>query len=439
MLLKCGVQITTTQRPRAFRATAPTFAPKDVAAQQQASSPDVVALGAVTLNPEPLQKGAGQVSLAATSAALPATIAAATAGPLRMILAGPPGGGKGTQSDFIEKRWGATHLSTGEMLREEVKRDTELGRKAKEYMDRGELVPDDIMLDLVRSRIEKEDSFILDGFPRSIPQAEGLDDMLADMKKPLTTMVALDVDDDVIVKRLLARGRADDTEEVIRNRLKVYHEQTEPAIAHYRGQGLVESVPAAGSIEATRDLVLDRIEKRLDGTPPGLNSAISFEYLLQQPSVAGPSAREFLGRIDQMVDNNTTPYPSGWSPEQRRDVTAKTKELIAEALEVRPEATLPELAGAAKAEIDDEVQAIGLSPKLTKVGGIAAALGAVALAAGLWQGSPTIAAAGFTAMAGGGLMAAVNLNGGERHTEQAKTLGGTRDILEGWSVLAENH
>lgn len=405
------------------------------AGQEPSQAADSVSLSRprVSLGTSVLQSS-NAAGLAAASSLLSGPIAAATAGPLRIILAGPPGGGKGTQSDFIQERWGAAHLSTGEMLREEVKNDTELGRQAKEYMDRGELVPDDIILKLVRSRIEKEESFILDGFPRSIPQAEGLDQMLTEMNKPLTSMIMLDVDDEVIVKRLLARGRADDTEDVIRNRLKVYHEQTEPAIAHYRRQGLVESVPAAGSIETTRDLVLDRIEKRLEGAAPTLETALSSSSLAAAPAVPGHSARAFLQEIDSLVEAGKTPYAPGWTEEQRSEVTEKTRSLIQEALVHAPEASVGQLARAAKLQADHTVEEVSASPRLVRLGVGSAVLGLSAAAVGLWQGAPAVAAVGATVAAAGLLTGALNWKGAERFTELAKALGGTRDLLEGWSV-----
>lgn len=378
------------------------------------------------------------VSLAAVSGLLTGPVAVAVAEPLRIILTGPPGGGKGTQSEFISERFGAPHLSTGEMLREEVKNDTELGREAKKYMDAGELVPDDLILKLVRSRIEKEDSFILDGFPRSKPQADGLDEMLQEMSKPLTAMVMLDVDDEVIVQRLLARGRADDTEDVIRNRLKVYHDQTEPAIAHYRKQGLVESVPAGGSIATTRDLVLDRIEKRLEGTAPTLQAQISPFAVLTAPSLPGLRASEFLTQVDQLVEAGVTPYPAGWASEQREAVTEKTKFLVSNSLQYAPQATLPQLAHAAKTQVEQEVEAVALSPKLQKIGLGSAVLGFSSLAVGLWQGLPAVTTLGAATAVAGILLSALNWDGSEQHLERAKSLSGTRDLLQGWSVQTQS-
>lgn len=380
-----------------------------------------------------LGSSATQASLATLSSVLPPAVAAAGAEPIRMVLAGPPGGGKGTQADLIKKRWGAEHLSTGEILREEVKNDTELGRQAKEYMDRGELVPDDIMLRLVRSRVEKHDSFILDGFPRSLPQAEGLDQMLADLQKPLTAVVMLDVDEEVIVKRLLARGRPDDTEDVIRNRLKVYQQQTLPAIAHYRQQGLVESVPAAGAMDLTKELVHHRIENRLNKMVT-LPAPISSSSLLEAPSTPGFSAQELLIQIDRLAEQGKAPYATSWTDQQRADLTQATKALLTSAIEARSAITLPELTKAAKLDIDQEVQAAELSPQLQKAGLVAMAIGGLSVGLGLWQSSPILGAVGVAVLASGALTSALHWTGAERHTQNAKALSGARDLLEGWSV-----
>lgn len=152
---------------------------------------------------------------------------------IRLVFLGPPGAGKGTQAQRIAQEYGIPHISTGDILRNAVKEGTELGKLAKSYMDKGELVPDEVIIGIIRERLSqpdvKEKGFILDGFPRTLPQAEALDELLKELSMPLDRVVYLNVDDEEIVKRLLARGRADDTEEVIRNRLKVYREQTAPA------------------------------------------------------------------------------------------------------------------------------------------------------------------------------------------------------------------
>jgi adenylate kinase len=172
---------------------------------------------------------------------------------IKVVFLGPPGAGKGTQAVRIAKKYNVPHISTGDILRAAVKEGTELGKLAKSYMDRGELVPDDVIIGIIRERLSQPDvrerGFILDGFPRTIAQAEALDELLAKMELPLDKVIYLNVDDEEIVKRLLARGRADDTEEVIRNRLKVYREQTAPLVDYYTEKGLLVGIYGVGEIE----------------------------------------------------------------------------------------------------------------------------------------------------------------------------------------------
>ncbi len=155
----------------------------------------------------------------------------------RLIFLGPPGAGKGTQAAILAQLFGVPHISTGEILRTAVANETELGLKVKSYMDEGELVPDSLILDLVRERLKDQDAgsgWILDGFPRNVAQANFLDHLLTDIGQVYDYVVDLEVADDTIVDRLLHRGRKDDTETVIRHRLQVYREQTEPLIDFYR-------------------------------------------------------------------------------------------------------------------------------------------------------------------------------------------------------------
>jgi adenylate kinase len=180
---------------------------------------------------------------------------------MRWILLGPPGSGKGTQAKRLAAAHNAVHLSTGEILRAEVSSGTELGKTAKAFMDRGELVPDDLIVKIIRARLEKmtNGGFILDGFPRTIPQAEELDRMLSEISVPLDTAVLVDVGDDEIKARLAERarleGRADDTAEVIERRLQVYRNQTEPLVAFYRRDGRLVEVDGEQDIDSVyRDL-----------------------------------------------------------------------------------------------------------------------------------------------------------------------------------------
>ncbi len=182
---------------------------------------------------------------------------------IKVVFLGPPGAGKGTQAQRIAEKYGVPHISTGDILRAAVKEGTELGKIAKSYMDRGELVPDDIIIGIIRERLSesdvKEKGFILDGFPRTLTQAEALDRMLEELSMPLDRVIYLNVDDEEIVKRLLSRGRADDTEDVIRNRLKVYREQTAPLIDYYSEKCILAEVYGVGDI----DKITKKIEELL--------------------------------------------------------------------------------------------------------------------------------------------------------------------------------
>jgi adenylate kinase len=170
----------------------------------------------------------------------------------RLIFLGAPGAGKGTQAKTLADAWKIPHVSTGDILRAAVKHQTPLGVKAKSYMDRGDLVPDQLVVDLIRERLHQPDAtsgWILDGFPRTVPQAEFLDDLLDVIKQPCDRAVNLDVPDEVLIDRLLSRGRADDTEAVIRNRLQVYREQTAPLIDFYQVRSKLVSVNGNQSMD----------------------------------------------------------------------------------------------------------------------------------------------------------------------------------------------
>jgi len=186
----------------------------------------------------------------------------------RLLLLGPPGAGKGTQAQFLMEKLEVPQISTGDMLRAAVAAGTEIGLKAKALMDRGELVSDDVVIAVARERLEQQDAkagFILDGFPRTTAQATALDAMLQELGTPLERCVALAVDEEALVTRLLKRaaieGRADDNEETVRNRMRVYREQTEPLMAHYLALGVLAEVDGMAPI----DEVAKRIEKALGG------------------------------------------------------------------------------------------------------------------------------------------------------------------------------
>lgn len=174
---------------------------------------------------------------------------------MRLIIFGPPGAGKGTQAEFIKNRYDVEHISTGDVLREAVKNETEVGLLAKSYMDKGELVPDEVVIEIINQKISTlgKRGFMLDGFPRTIKQAEALDKVLDDQNLSLDTVVLLEVDDEEVVNRIMKRQeiekRDDDSEDVVRNRLKVYRDQTSPLREYYAEKDLLEVVEGVGEIE----------------------------------------------------------------------------------------------------------------------------------------------------------------------------------------------
>ena len=215
---------------------------------------------------------------------------------MNIIFLGPPGAGKGTQAKILVEKYGIPQISTGDMLREHVAKGTELGMKAKEYMEKGQLVPDEIILSMVKERLSHDDAqkgFILDGFPRTVAQAEALDKLLEEMGKKIEYVLALIVPDEELVTRLTGRRtckncgmmyhikfkppkvegkcdacggelyqRADDNEETVRNRLKVYHEQTAPLIEYYKKKGVLFEVDGYKSIEEITHQLINILEKR---------------------------------------------------------------------------------------------------------------------------------------------------------------------------------
>jgi adenylate kinase len=174
----------------------------------------------------------------------------------RLLLLGPPGAGKGTQAARLVEELGVPQISTGDMLREAVAQGTELGKKAAVLMERGELVSDAIVIGVAGERLSQpdvEEGFVLDGFPRTVAQAEALDGLLARLGVKLERCVAMTVDEDAVVARLLKRaeieGRSDDNEDTIRNRMRVYRERTEPLVTYYRERGVLAEVDGMGSID----------------------------------------------------------------------------------------------------------------------------------------------------------------------------------------------
>lgn len=209
---------------------------------------------------------------------------------MRLILLGAPGAGKGTQAVILAEEFKVPHISTGDIFRNNIKNGTELGKKAKEYMDKGLLVPDEITIEIVKDRLKQDDckdGFILDGFPRTIPQAEYLDKVLNELNAPLDKVLNISVSDEIIVDRMSGRRtctscgasyhvinnppkkegvcdncgadiiqRADDKEETVKQRLKTYHEQTEPLIDYYKKQGKLVTVNGENKIDDTKKEVL---------------------------------------------------------------------------------------------------------------------------------------------------------------------------------------
>lgn len=183
---------------------------------------------------------------------------------MRIVFLGPPGAGKGTQSRRLVSYLGVPHLSTGDMLRAAVAESTHLGNLARGYLDRGELVPDAVILQLVGARLEQEDcrrGWLFDGFPRTLSQAEALDRSLSAAGLSLDLVIDFDVDEKELIERLAGRRRADDQPEVIQQRLRAYRDQTRPLTEYYRRHGLLKSIAAIGS----PDEVFARVKSALPG------------------------------------------------------------------------------------------------------------------------------------------------------------------------------
>lgn len=184
---------------------------------------------------------------------------------MRIVLVGPPGAGKGTQAARLSERLGVPHISTGDMFRENIKNDTELGREAKRYSDAGDLVPDEVTVAMVKDRLAQPDAaegFLLDGFPRNTSQADSLAGVLDALGQHLDAVLQFEVDEEELVKRLSARGRSDDTEDVIRNRQRVYRDETEPLLEYYGD--IVVTVNAVGSVEEITDRATDALSDEPD-------------------------------------------------------------------------------------------------------------------------------------------------------------------------------
>jgi adenylate kinase len=210
---------------------------------------------------------------------------------MRIVLLGPQGAGKGTQAQRISRETGAKHISTGDLVRAEIKSGSELGQKIKDYNDRGDLVPDEIIIEMMKPYLDEAGSWILDGFPRNESQAEALDKMLREIDAELDAAVAMEAPDDLLVERLSGRRtsestgniyhaeydpppddpdedpgpfvqREDDREEAIRHRLKIYHDQTEPLKDYYADRGILVTVDATQGIPEVTEDVLEAVEKK---------------------------------------------------------------------------------------------------------------------------------------------------------------------------------
>ena len=178
----------------------------------------------------------------------------------KLLFIGPPGAGKGTQANLFCAKYGLDHLSTGDLLRDEVSSGSVLGIQASEVMNKGELVSDELVLSIVEGRLLNiKEGWLLDGFPRNVNQANSLSKLLEKINQPLEAVISIKVADDDLIKRLLARGRDDDNEEVIANRLKIYNEKTSPLIDLYMKQGILVGIDGNADI----DVVFSCIEKAL--------------------------------------------------------------------------------------------------------------------------------------------------------------------------------
>lgn len=181
---------------------------------------------------------------------------------MRLVLLGPPGAGKGTQAAILSEKLGVPHISTGDLFRANIGQATPLGLEAKKYLDAGDLVPSEITNNMVKARVGEPDAangFLLDGFPRTVDQAQALEAILSELNTKLDAVLSFIVDEDVVVERMLARGRADDKEDVIRNRLRVYREETAPLLDYYKEQ--LVTVDALGEVDEVNARALAALGK----------------------------------------------------------------------------------------------------------------------------------------------------------------------------------
>lgn len=189
---------------------------------------------------------------------------------LNIVIFGAPGSGKGTQSDRIIERYHLFHISTGDVLRDHMKRGTELGKTARQFIDKGQLVPDELIIDILAQVLDENrekwsEGVIFDGYPRTIPQAQALEAMLAERGTEVHAVIGLEVDEQELITRLLKRGlesgRSDDNEATIKNRLEVYHNQTSPLQQFYKERGLYKAINGVGTIDGIFADIADAIDK----------------------------------------------------------------------------------------------------------------------------------------------------------------------------------
>ncbi len=187
---------------------------------------------------------------------------------INIVLFGKPGAGKGTQAEFLKEKYNLTHLSTGDIFRFNIKNETDLGKLAKTFMDKGDLVPDEVTIKMLQNEVDRNPNsagFLFDGFPRTIAQAEALDDFLFSKNDKITATIALDADDEILVQRLLERGKTsgrpdDQDEEKIRNRYQEYNEKTAPLMQYYQNQDKFFAVNGIGKIEEVTERLSNVIE-----------------------------------------------------------------------------------------------------------------------------------------------------------------------------------
>ena len=178
----------------------------------------------------------------------------------RLLFLGPPGAGKGTQAELLCRRQGFSHLSTGDLLRDEVSAGSEIGNKVSEIINKGELVSDQLVLSIVEKRLtDLTKGWLLDGFPRNLSQAHALKKLLEKIAQPLEVVVLIQIEDEFLIERLLSRGRKDDNESVIRHRLEVYRNKTAPLIEHYKSQGILKVIQGNDEIDVVSCCINDAI------------------------------------------------------------------------------------------------------------------------------------------------------------------------------------